>query len=89
MNGGSGFSKFVAQHHKDNSGVQPFKTFADTVRGRQVQVKGRHQLNLVSARVKGNLILEDDKREKQNPVFEQRPVSKSGPTNLGGGEVGS
>ena len=37
VNGSSGFSKFVAQHHKDISGVQPFKTFVDTVCGPQVQ----------------------------------------------------
>ena len=42
VNGGSGRSKFVAQLHKDNSGVQTFKTFADIVRGHQVQVKGRN-----------------------------------------------
>ena len=35
------------------------------------------------------MTLEDNKREKQNPVFEQRPVSTSGPMTLGGGEVGS
>ena len=64
MNGGSGFSKFIAQHHKDNSGVQPFKTFADMVRGPQVQVKGRHQPMLVSAHVKGKTLLEDNKRKK-------------------------
>nr|XP_023907385.1 putative disease resistance RPP13-like protein 1 [Quercus suber] len=38
VNGGSSHSKFVAQLHKDNLGVQPFKTFADTVHGHQVQV---------------------------------------------------
>ena len=26
-------SKFVAQLHKDNSGVQPFKTFVNSMRG--------------------------------------------------------
>ena len=40
VNGGSGFLKFVAQHHKVNAGVQPFTTFADMVRRPQVQVKG-------------------------------------------------
>ena len=38
VNGGFGQLKFVAQLHKDKSGVQPFKTFADMVRGHQVQV---------------------------------------------------
>ena len=38
VNGGFGQLKFVAQLHKDKSGVQPFKTFADMVRGNQVQV---------------------------------------------------
>ena len=33
VDGGSGQSKFVAQLFKDKSGVQPSKTFADTVRG--------------------------------------------------------
>ena len=42
VNGGFGHSKFVDQLHKDNSGVQTFKTFADIVRGHQVQVKGRN-----------------------------------------------
>ena len=44
VNGGSSFSKFVAQHHKDISRVQPFKTFVDTVCGPQVQVRGRMQI---------------------------------------------
>nr|XP_023895230.1 uncharacterized protein LOC112007156 [Quercus suber] len=89
VNGGSGFLKFVAQHHKVNSGVQPFKTFADMVRGPQVQVKGWYQPKLVSAHVKRKMLLEDNNKEKQNLVFEQRLVSTSGPTTLGGGEVGS
>ena len=38
VNGGFGQLKFVAQLHKDKSGVQPFKTFADMVRRHQVQV---------------------------------------------------
>ena len=33
VNGGTGQLKFVAQFHKDRSGVQPFKSFADMVRG--------------------------------------------------------
>ena len=68
VNGGSGFSKFVAQHHKDNSGVKTFKTFADVVRRPQVQVKGRHQPKLVSAHVKGKMLLEVNKREVE-PSF--------------------
>ena len=35
VNGDFGQLKFVAQLHKDKSGVQPFKTFADMVRGHQ------------------------------------------------------
>ena len=89
VNGGSSFLKFVAQHHKVSSRVQPFKTFADMVHRSQVQVKGRHHPKLVSAHAKGIMILEDKKREKQNPVFQQRPVNTLGPTTLGGGEVGS
>ena len=65
VNGGSGFSKFVAQHHKDISGVQPFKTFVDTVCGPQVQVRGRILPNLVSTLDKGKLLLEDIEREKE------------------------
>ena len=42
VNGGFGHSKFVAQLYKDNSGVQPFKTFANIVCGHQVQVKGKN-----------------------------------------------
>ena len=42
VDGGIGQSKFVAQLRKDNSGFQPFKSFADTVRGHQVQVRGRN-----------------------------------------------
>ena len=41
LNGGSGQPKFVAQLFKDKSRVQPSKNFADTVRGHQVQVRGR------------------------------------------------
>ena len=41
LNSGSGQPKFVAQLFKDKSRVQPSKNFADTVRGHQVQVRGR------------------------------------------------
>ena len=43
VNGGTGQPKFVAQLHKVNSGVQPFKSFADMVHGHEVQVRGRTQ----------------------------------------------
>ena len=43
VNGGNGQSKFVAQLHKVNSGVQPLKSFADTVCGHEMQVRGRNQ----------------------------------------------
>ena len=43
VNGGTGQPKFVALLHKVNSGVQLFKSFADTVRGHEVQVRGRNQ----------------------------------------------
>ena len=42
VNGGTGLLKFVAQPHKVNSGVQPFKSFVDMVRGHEVQVRGRN-----------------------------------------------
>ena len=42
VNGGIGQSKFVAQPHKVNSRVQPFKSFADMLRGHEVQVRGRN-----------------------------------------------
>ena len=51
VNGGIGQSKFVAQPHKVNSRVQPFKSFADMLRGHEVQVRGRNwseKQNLVS-----------------------------------------
>nr|POE50963.1 hypothetical protein CFP56_31118 [Quercus suber] len=59
------------------------------MRGPQVQVRGRILPNLVSALDKRKLLLEKNAREKQNPVFEQRPVSLSGPVTLGGRELGS
>ena len=64
MNGGSGQLKFVAQLHKDKSGVQPFKTFADTVCGHQVQVRGRNQSNLLSAHDERKMQLGDNRGEK-------------------------
>ncbi|KAK7822099.1 hypothetical protein CFP56_037016 [Quercus suber] len=43
VNGGNGQSFFLAQSHKDNNRIKPFKSFADTVRGQEVQVRGRNQ----------------------------------------------
>ena len=59
------------------------------MRGHWVQVRGRNQPNLLSNLDKGKLQLGDNRREKQNPVIEQRrlsemPVSILGPTTLGG-----
>ncbi|KAF3948103.1 hypothetical protein CMV_025855 [Castanea mollissima] len=74
------------------SGVQPFKSFADTVRGHKVQVRGRNQPNRFSAHVKGKLSLGDNKGEKQNPVIKQSLLSETavrlpGPAILGGTKV--
>ena len=41
VNGGSRHLKFVAQSYKVTSGVQPFKSYVDTVRGHRVQVRDR------------------------------------------------
>ena len=90
VNDGSGYLKFVAQSHKDTSGVRPFKSYANTVRGHQVHVRDRFQPYLLSAHGKGNLHLGDNKgekekmKEKQNPILKQRllckrPVSFPGP----------
>ncbi|KAL0001404.1 hypothetical protein SO802_015185 [Lithocarpus litseifolius] len=54
-----------------------------------MQDRSRYQPNLVSAHEKGTLLLEDNNKEKQNPVLEQRPVSILGPMILGGREGGS
>ena len=95
VNGGSGQSKFVAQSHKDNSGIQASKTFAETVRGHQVQGRGRNQPLLLSIHDKGKSHLGEDKVVKQNPEGEQmvlnkNPAGKPCPTALGrGGDVGS
>ena len=64
MNGGSGYSKFVAQPHKDNSVIQLFKTFADTVCGHQVQASGRNQPHLLSIHDKGKLQLGENRGVK-------------------------
>ena len=82
VNGGSGHLKFVAQSHKDTSGVQPFKSYADTVHGHQVQVRDRLQPYLLSTHGKGNVYSGDNKgekekmKEKQNPVLKQRLLYK-------------
>ena len=65
MNGGSGHLKFVAQSHKDTSGVQPFKSYADMVHGHQVQVRDRLQPYLLSTHGKGNVHSGDNKGEKE------------------------
>ncbi|KAK7827549.1 hypothetical protein CFP56_031150 [Quercus suber] len=90
---GSGHLRFVAQPLRDNSRVLPFKTFADTVRGHQVQVSGRNQQKLLNTHDKGKWLLGDNRGEKQNSVSVQRrlsatPVSTPGPTTLGGRVVG-
>ena len=90
VNGGSGQLKFVAQLLKDKSGVPPFKTFTDTVRGHQVQVRGNNQPNLLSAHNKRKM---QNRGEKQNSVIDHRrlsdtPVSIQGLMNLGGRDVG-
>ena len=64
VNGGSGHSKFVAQLHKDNSGVHPFKSYADMVCEHQVHVRDKNQPYLLSAHDKGKLQLGDNKGEK-------------------------
>ena len=61
----------MAQFHKDNSRVQPFKSY-DMMRGHQMQVRDRIQPYLLSAYGKRNLHLGDNKGEKQNPVLKQR-----------------
>ena len=90
VTGGSGQSKFVAQSHKDNSGIQASKTFAETVRGHQVQGRGRNQPLLLSIHDKGKSHLGEDKVVKQNPEGEQMVLNenlagKPCPTALGRG----
>ena len=94
VNGGSSHSKFFAQPRKDNSRIQPCKTFADAIRGQQVQVRGSNQPHMLSIHNKGKLQLGDNKGMKQNPVIEQMmlseiPASIPSPTALGGGKVSS
>ena len=65
VNGGPWQLKFVAQLHKNRSGVQPFKSFADTVCGHQVRVRGKNQ-PYRCAHDKRKWLLGDNKGEKQN-----------------------
>ena len=58
VNGGNGLLKFVAQPHKVNSGVQPFKSFVDTVRGHEVHVRDRNQPEKQNPVNKQNLLRE-------------------------------
>ena len=76
VNGWTGQSKFVAQLHKDNSGVQPFKSFADMERGHVVHVRGRNQSEKQNPVIKQKMLSEV-------------PVSLPGPTTLEGRVVGS
>ena len=48
-----GFGHFVAYPNKDKSGIRTSKTFAETVRCYQVQVRGRNQPHLLSTHDKG------------------------------------
>ena len=86
VNGGT--RQFVAQLHKDRSGIQPFKSFADTVPGHQVQARGKNQSYRFSAHDKGKWLLGDTEGEKQN-LLSEKVVSLPGPVTLGGTEVGS
>nr|POE57596.1 esterase [Quercus suber] len=79
VNGGTG--QFVAQLHMDRSGVQPFKSFANTVRGHQVQVRGRNQPYRLSTHDKGKWLLGDNKGEKQN-LLSKTAVSLPGSATL-------
>ena len=76
LNGGSGQPKFVAQLFKDKSGVQPSKTFADTVRGHQVQVRGRNNRG------------EQQNPVFDQWRLSETPVNLSGPMTLEGRDVG-
>ena len=66
----------MAQPHKVNSGVQPFKSFADTVCGHEVQVRGRNQSG------KQNPV-------SKQKMLSEAPMSLPGPTTLEGRVVGS
>ena len=76
VNGGFGQSKFVAQPFKAKSGVQSFKTYADTVRGHQVQDRGRTNMG-----EKQNPVIVQRRLSKT-------PVNLPGPMTLGGRVLG-
>ena len=76
VNGDFGQPKFVAQLFKDKSGVQPSKTFADTMHGHQVQVRGRNNRG-----EQQNSVL--DQRRLSETL-----MNLSGPMTLGGRDVG-
>ena len=57
VNGGSGQSIFVAQLHKDNLGVQPFKTYADMVCGNQHPVIEQRMLSGTPVSIPGPTFL--------------------------------
>ncbi|KAK9992897.1 hypothetical protein SO802_022600 [Lithocarpus litseifolius] len=75
VNGGNGQSFFVAQPHKDNSMIQPFKSFADMVRGREVQ-RARNQSEMQNPVSKQYMLSEAS-------------VNLPGPATLEGRVVGS
>ncbi|KAK9994668.1 hypothetical protein SO802_024371 [Lithocarpus litseifolius] len=64
VNGGSSYLKFVAQTRKDSLEIQPFKTFADIVRGHQVQARGKNLPHLSNVHDKGKLQLRETKGVK-------------------------
>ena len=76
VNGGIGLLEFVAQPPKVNSGVQPFKSFVDTVCGHEGQVRGR------------NLSEKQNPVSKQI-MLSEAPVSLLGLAILEGRVVGS
>ncbi|KAK9988852.1 hypothetical protein SO802_029091 [Lithocarpus litseifolius] len=76
VNGGNGRSFLVTQSHKDNSRIQPFRSFADMVRGCEVQVRARLQS-------------EKQNSASQQDILSKAPVSLPGPATQEGGVVGS
>ena len=70
VNGGTGHLEFVAQHHTGRAGVQPFKSFANTVHGNQMQVRGRKQPYQLNSHDKEKWLLGVNKGEKQNLLSE-------------------
>lgn len=91
---GFGHLKFVAQPCKDNSEIQAFRTFVETVRGHHVQVRGRNQPHQLCITDKGKTQVAEDRLVKPNPepaqmVLSRIPVGKLCLTALGGGDVSS